>query len=170
MFILNRYNITATTPNAAAAAVSNVNPNVINGSTGNSAATDSVTPIITSAVYMDQVISKLVAVTIPATGLLAANNNYVTVPLSNLGITGTRPVLAAVLLGVYNPNSTETAIGGANGGTPSFIGMWDKTVLNVNSVCIQASNLVLRIPTAQIALFSGKTAMIQLFYSTNPGV
>jgi hypothetical protein len=170
MFILNRYNITATTPNAAAGAVSNVNPSVVDGATGNSAAGDSVTPIITSAVYMDQVISKLVAVTIPATGLLAANNNYVTVPLSNLGITGTRPVLAAVLLGVYNSNSTETAIGGANGGTPSFIGMWDKTAANVNSVCIQASNLVLRIPTAQINLFAAKTAMIQLFYSTNAGV
>lgn len=168
MFILNRYNITATTPNAAAAAVSNANPSVIDGTTGNSAGADSVTPITTSAVYIDQVISKLVAITIPATGLLAANNNYITVPLSQLGIVGTRPVLAAILLGVYNINSVETALGGANGGTPSFIGMWDKTVANVNSVCIQASNLVLRIPTAQIALFAGKTAMVQLFYSTNP--
>ena len=57
MFILNRYNITATTPNAAAAAVSNANPSVIDGTTGNSAGADSVTPITTSAVYIDQVIS-----------------------------------------------------------------------------------------------------------------
>jgi len=170
MFILNRYDITARTPNAAAAAVSNVNPSVINGATGNSSGADSVTPIITSAVYLDQIISKLVAVTIPATGLLAANNNYITVPLSSLGIIGIRPVLAATLLGVYDVNSIETAIGGANGGTPSFIAMWDKTVANVTSVCIQASNLVLRIPTAQIALFADKTAMIQLFYSNAPTV
>jgi hypothetical protein len=165
MFILNRYEITATVPNAAAGAVSNVNPSVIDGATGNSAAGDSATKITTSAVYVDQIISKVVGVVIPAGSLLAANNNYIYVPLSQLGITGVRPVLAATLLGVYNSNSVENAIGGAVNGTPSFIGIWDKTAANVNSLCIQADNLVLRIPTAQIALFANKTAMVQIFYT-----
>jgi hypothetical protein len=167
MFILNRYNITATTPNAAAATVNNVNPNVINGATGNSSAGDSTTPIVANAIFAEQIISKLVAITIPNAGLLAANNNYITVPIKQLGITGVKPVRAATLHGVFDPNSVENAVGGAGGGTPSFIGMWDKTTANIVSLCIQADTLVLRIPAAQIALFANKTAMVQLFYTSN---
>ncbi len=167
MFILNRYNVTTPAAAAAAGAIDNVNPNVISGATGSSAAADSVTPIVANAEYADQVISKLVAISIPGGGaLLAANNNYLTVDLVKLGISGTRPVLAALLLGVYNPASTEQVAAGA---TPSFIGIWDKTVANVNSLSVVNSKLILRIPTAQISLFSGKTAMVQLFYSTNNG-
>lgn len=163
MFILNRYNVAAPATATAAAAVVNVYPSVITGATGDSAAADSVTPIVATATYADQVISKLVAITMPTT-LLAANNNYVTVDLVKLGIPGTRPVLAALLLGVYDSASTEQAAAGA---TPSFIGIWDKTVANVNSLAVVNSKLILRVPTAQIALFQGKTAMVQLFYSTN---
>ncbi len=166
MFILNKYNVTATDPHAAAGAVVNVNPNVITGATGDSAAGDSVTPIAVNATYADQVISKLVAITIPAGGLLAANNNYITVDLVKLGITGIRPVFAALLLGVYDPASTEQVAAGA---TPSFIGIWDKTVANVNSLAVVNSKLILRIPTAQIDLFADKVAMVQIFYSTNAG-
>lgn len=167
MFILNRYNVTTPAAAAAVGAVDNVNPNVITGATGNSAGADSVTPIVANATYADQVISKLVAISIPGGGALSAGvNNYLTVDLVKLGISGTRPVLAALLLGVYDPNSTEQAGAGA---TPSFIGIWDKTAGNVNSLSVVNSKLILRIPTAQIALFLGKTAMVQLFYSTNNG-
>lgn len=166
MFILNKWNITATDPHAAAAAVDNVNPNVITGATGNSDGADAVTPIAVNATYADQVISKLVAITIPAGGLIAGNNSYITVDLVKLGITGIRPVLAALLLGVYDPNSVEQVAAGA---TPSFIGIWDKTLGNVNSLSVVNSKLILRIPTAQIDLFADKIAMVQLFYSTNAG-
>lgn len=166
MFILNRYNVSTPAAPSAAGAVVNVNPSVITGATGDSAAADSVTPIVATAVYADQIISKLVAITIPTGGVLAANNNYFTVDLVKLGIPGTRPVLAALLLGVYNSASTEQAAAGA---TPSFIGIWDKTATNVNSLSVVNSKLILRIPTAQLALFEGKTAMVQLFYSTAAG-
>lgn len=167
MFILNKYNVTTPAAAAAVGAVNNVNPDVITGATGNSAGADSVTPIVANATYADQVISKLVAISIPGGGALSAGvNNYLTVDLVKLGISGTRPVLAALLLGVYNPASVEQVGAGA---TPSFIGIWDKTVANVNSVSVVNSKLNLRIPTAQIALFSGKTAMVQLFYSTAAG-
>lgn len=167
MFILNRYNVTTPAAAAAVGAVVNVNPNVITGATGDSAGADSVTPIVANAEYADQVISKLVAINIPGGGALSAGvNNYLTVDLVKLGISGTRPVLAALLLGVYNPASTEQALAGA---TPSFIGIWDKTAGNVNSLSVVNSKLILRIPTAQIALFLGKTAMVQLFYSTASG-
>lgn len=166
MFILNRYNVSTPAAASAAGAVVNVNPSVITGATGDSAAADSVTPIVATAVYADQIISKLVAITIPTGGVLAANNNYFTVDLVKLGIPGIRPVLAALLLGVYNSASTEQAAAGA---TPSFIGIWDKTTANVNSLSVVNSKLILRIPTAQLALFEGKTAMVQLFYSTAAG-
>ena len=167
MFILNRYNVTTPAAAAAVGAVNNVNPNVITGATGNSAGTDSVTPIAANASYADQVISKLVAISIPGGGGLSAGvNNYLTVDLVKLGVSGVRPVLAALLLGVYDPNSDERVGAGA---TPSFIGIWDKTVANVNSLSVVNSKLILRIPTAQIALFEGKTAMVQLFYSTAAG-
>jgi hypothetical protein len=167
MFILNRYNVTTPAAAAAVGAVDNVNPSVITGATGNSAGADSVTPITANATYADQVISKLVAISVPAGGGLSAGvNNYLTVDLVKLGIEGTRPVLAALLLGVYNSASTEQAAAGA---TPSFIGIWDKTAANVNSLSVVNSKLILKIPTAQIALFEGKTAMVQLFYSTAAG-
>jgi hypothetical protein len=167
MFILNRYNVTTPAAAAAVGAVVNVNPSVITGATGDSAAADSVTPIVANAEYADQVISKLVAISIPGGAALTGGvNNYLTVDLVKLGISGTRPVLAALLLGVYNPASTEQAGAGA---TPSFIGIWDKTAANVNSLSVVNSKLILRIPTAQINLFLGKTAMVQLFYSTNNG-
>jgi hypothetical protein len=163
MFILNKYNITSPAIAAAAGSVANVNPDVITGAAGNSANNDSVTPVVANATYADQVISKLVAITIPAvkTGV----NNYFTIDLVKLNISGIRPVLAALLLGVYNPASTEAEVGA----TPSFIGIWDKTTTNVNSLSIVNSKLILRIPTAQLDLFVGKIAMVQLFYSTNNG-
>jgi len=167
MFILNRYNVTTPAAAAAVGAVVNVNPNVVTGATGDSAGGDSVTPIVANAEYADQVISKLVAISIPGGQALSAGViNYLTVDLVKLGISGTRPVLAALLLGVYNPASTEQAGAGA---TPSFIGIWDKTVANINSLSVVNSKLILRIPIAQIPLFLGKTAMVQLFYSTNNG-
>jgi len=164
MFILNKYDISTPDAAAAAGAVDNVNPSVITGATGNSAGADAVTPVTANAAYVDQIISKLVAITIPA--VRAAVNNYFTIDLVKLGISGTRPVYAASLLGVYDPASTEQVAAGA---TPSFVGIWDKTVANVNSLSVVNSKLILRIPTAQLALFTGKVAMVQLFYSTTAG-
>lgn len=167
MFILNKYNVTTPAAAAAVGAADNVNPNVVTGATGNSAGADSVTPVTASATYVDQVISKLVAISIPGGGALSAGvNNYISISLTKLGISGIRPVLGALLIGVYDPASTEQVAAGA---TPSFIGIWDKTVANTTSLSVVNSQLILRIPTAQINLFLGKTAMVQLFYSTNHG-
>jgi hypothetical protein len=164
MFILNRYNVSTPVGAATAgAAVVNINPNVITGATGDSGAASGVTTITATATYTDQTISKLVAITIPTT-LTAGQDNYIVVDLVKLGIPGIRPVLAALLLGVYDPASTEQTAAGA---TPSFIGIWDKTATNINSVSVVNSKLNLKIPAAQIALFQNKTAMVQLFYSTN---
>jgi len=167
MFILNRYDVTTPAVAAAAGAVNNVNPNTITGASGNSGGDDSVTPIAVNATYTDQVISKLLAISIPSGGALSAGvNNYFTIDLVKLGISGVRPVLAALILGVYDPNSTEQI---APGATPSFIGMWDKVANRVDSLSVVNSQLILRIPTDHIPLYLGKTAMVQLFYSTAEG-
>jgi hypothetical protein len=164
MFILNRYDVTAPVA-AAAGAVDNANPAVATGATGNSAANDIVTTITATATYTDQVISKLVAITLNAGTLGAANAfNYIKVSLVNLGISGTRPVLAAHLLGVYNPASTEQVAAGA---TPSFIG-WYAGAPTL-SVHVVNSTLFIKIPVANSALFNGKVAMVQLFYSAAAG-
>lgn len=164
MFILNRYDVTAPAA-AAAGAVDNASPVVATGATGNSAANDIVTTITATATYTDQVISKLVAITLNAGTLGAANAfNYIKVSLVNLGISGTRPVLAAHLLGVYNPASTEQVAAGA---TPSFIG-WDAGAPTL-SVHVVNSTLFIKVPVANNALFNGKVAMVQLFYSTAAG-
>jgi hypothetical protein len=164
MFILNKYDVT--TPAApAAAAVDNAAPNVATGATGNSGGNDIVTVITETAVYTDQIISKLVAITLDAGGLGAANAfAYVKVPLVQLGISGVRPVLAAQVLGVYNPASTEQIAAGA---TPSFIG----TVAGAPTLAIYVVNstLIIKVPVANRALFNGKVAMVQLFYSTAAG-
>jgi hypothetical protein len=164
MFILNRYDVTA--PVAAAAAVGvNANPAVATGDTGDSANNDIVTTITATATYTDQIISKLVATTLNAGTLGGANAfNYIKVSLVNLGISGTRPVLAAQLLGVYNPASTEQVAAGA---TPSFIG-WVAGAPTL-SVHVVNSTLYIKVPVANNALFNGKVAMVQLFYSTAAG-
>lgn len=164
MFILNKYSVTAPVA-PAAAAVDNVNPNVATGETGNSAGNDMVTVVTATATYVDQVISKLVAITLDAGSMGAANAfNYLKVPLVNLGITGIRPVLAAQLLGVYDPASDERVGAGA---TPSFIG-WVAGAATL-SIHVVNSNLIIRTPVANRALFNRKVAMVQLFYSTNNG-
>lgn len=163
MFILNKYDVT--TPVApGAGAVVGANPNVATGATGDSAGNDIVTVITATATYADQVISKLVAITLNAGGLGAANTfAYLKVPLVQLGISGVRPVLAAQLLGVYNPASVETG----NNPTPSFIG-WVAGAPTL-SIHVVGSNLIIKVPVANRALFNNKVAMVQLFYSTAAG-
>ena len=161
MFILNKYDIT--TPVApVAGVVDNAAPNVATGATGNSVHNDMVTVITGTAVYTDQIISKLVAITLDAGGLGVANTfAYVKVPLVQLGISGVRPVLAALLLGVYDPASTEQVGAGA---TPSFIGAGAGAP--TLAIYVVNSALIIKVPVANRALFNGKVAMVQLFYST----
>ena len=164
MFILNKYDVT--TPVApAAAAVDNAAPIVATGATGNSAGNDMVTVITATATYADQVISKLVAIKLDAGGLGAANAfAYIKVPLVQLGISGVRPVLAAQLLGAYDPASTEQVAAGA---TPSFIGAGAGAP--TLAIYVVNSALIIKVPVANRALFNNKVAMVQLFYSTAAG-
>ena len=168
MAFLNKFNINATSTPSSPGEVPNVNPDVVTGATGTNNALDVVTPITVSATYVDEVVSKLVSIYIPSTGITNSVNNYITVSLSNLGISGKRPVFAASLLGVYDANSVTTTDTTA-GGTPSFIGIYDKTVANITSLSVVNSKLILRIPTAQKLLFANKTAQILIYYSNAAG-
>jgi len=159
MTILNRYKVIVDTVNDPGA-VNNVNPDVITGATGNSDASDAVHFIKKNSVYIDQVSSKLVEIHIDnLTPVL--DNNYIAVDLKLLGISGIRPVLAAQLLGVYDPNSTEQVAAGA---TPSFIGIWDRDVYELIVLSIVNSMLVLKIPVRNYNLFFEKVVMINLIY------
>lgn len=169
MFILNRYNVTSPNQATAPGAVNNVNPNTITGATGNSDALDSVTAIAVNAEYVDQVISKIITINIPTSDALHDGvNNYITVDLVKLGISGVRPVLGTTWIGMYNPKSTET-VNNAAGATPSCMGCWDKVATSIQFISVVNSQLIIRIPKTQIALFLGKTIVVQLFYSTNNG-
>ena len=168
MSIYTKFNVSASSVASAPGMVPNVNPDVVTGTTGNNNALDVVTPITTTAEYVDELVSKLVAIYIPITGLTDTVNNYITVNLGNLGISGKRPILAANLLGVYDVNSVTTNDSTA-GATPSFMGIWDKTSTNILSLSIVNSKLILRIPYSQKLLFANKTAMILLYYSNSAG-
>jgi hypothetical protein len=168
MAFLNKFNINATSTPSSPGVVLNVNPDVVTGTTGNNNALDVVTPITLNATYVDEVVSKLVSIYIPSTGITDSVNNYITVNLTNLGINGKRPVMAASLLGIYDANSVTTNDTTA-GDTPSFIGIWDKISTNIVSLSVVNSKLILRIPYAQKLLFANKTAQILIYYSNSAG-
>jgi hypothetical protein len=166
MLIVNRYNIATPTP-VIATNDANVNTGITGptwggcnpsaqGATGNAAAGVGFSNIATVNTFVDQVISKIIQVNFSGV-LTAGQDNFVRVPLSQLGITNNKAVLGATIVGVYDTNATENN----NTPTPSWINV--SSGLALLSVIKDA--LVIKIPTGNQALFQGKTANILLIYS-----
>ena len=164
MFIINRYNISTSAPvvstndtNAITGQLNNTwagaNPVGATGATGNAGTGSGLTNLTTTGVYTDQVISKLVAINFAGT-LTPGADNFIRVPLSQLGITGIRVVLGATIVGVYDPNSNEAT------GTPSLMTVTSQAYVSVVRDCV-----VLRILAANLALFQNKVANILLIYT-----
>lgn len=165
MLITNRYSITTPAPVIATnnADVNTgitgptwggCNPTTV-GATGNAAAGNGLTNIATVNTFTDQVIGKIVQVEFTGT-LTAGVDNYVRVPLSQLGITLNKAILGAAIVGVYNTNAVENN----NTPTPSWINV--SSGLGLISVVKDA--LVLKIPNGNQALFQNKIASILLIY------
>ena len=176
MFILNKEIVTLSTTANAPGRVLNIKPSVVDGSYDLPETTGCTTKITNNSIINDRIISKIIAINLPANGFnvgAPVNNFYI--PLSNLGIRKSKAVIAAVLLGIYDPNSTESNIGGTvDQGTPSFIGMFDfytKTSTGGEdtgiSVFVQGDSLALRVPDRNINLFRDKHTIIQLYYSSH---
>ena len=176
MFILNKEIVTLSTTANAPGRVLNIKPSVVDGSYDLPETTGCTTKITNNSIINDRIISKIIAINLPMEGFnvgAPVNNFYI--PLSNLGIRKSKAVIAAVLLGIYNPNSIESNIGGTvDQGTPSFIGMFDfytKTSIGGEdtgiSVFVQGDSLALRVPDRNINLFRNKHTIIQLYYSSH---
>jgi len=166
MLIVNRYNIATPTP-VLATNDANVNTGVTGstwggcnpstqGATANAVAGVGFSNIATVNTFVDQVISKIIQVNFSGV-LTAGQDNFVRVPLSQLGITNNKAVLGAAIVGVYDTNAIENN----NTPTPSWINV--SSGLALLSVIKDA--LVIKIPTGNQALFQGKTANILLIYS-----
>ena len=176
MFILNKEIVTLSTTASAPGRILNIRPSTIDGSNDLPEVAGCTTKITNNSIITDRIISKIIALDLPADGFNSnapVNNFYIS--LSNLGIRKSKAVIAAVLLGIYNPNSIESNIGGTvDQGTPSFIGMFDfytKTSIGGEdtgvSVFVQGDSLALRVPDRNINLFRNKHTIIQLYYSSH---
>lgn len=166
MLISNRYSITTPVPviatNDANAVTGNQSPTwggcnpTASGVTGNGAAGNGFTNVTTVNTFTDQVIGKLVQVSFTG-ALTAAVDNFVRVPLSQLGITLNKAVLGAALVGVYDTNATENN----NTPTPSWINVGGGLAL----ISIVKDALVIKIPNGNQALFQNKMASILIIYT-----
>lgn len=168
MLIINKFGIVTATPvvatNDANATTGNqsdrwggINPSAVTGATGNSAAGDGLLYVATSATYQDEVISKLVQV--QCTGVFtAAVPNYIKVPLVGIGISGTKVIKAATILGVFDPNATNTGVTP----TPSVIEVVTPTA---GILSIVKDAIVIKVAAASIALFQNKMINILVIYS-----
>lgn len=165
MLISNRYTITTPAPvlatNDANAVTGNQSPTwggcnpTTAGATGNAAAGNGFTNITTVNTFTDQVIGKIVQVEFTG-ALTAGTDNYVRVPLSQLGITLNKAILGAAIMGVYDTNATENN----NTPTPSWI-----NVGGLGLISVIKDALVLKIPNNNQALFQNKIASILLIYT-----
>ena len=165
MLIINRYSTTTPTPVLATndanidtgitgATWGGCNPSAL-GATGNAAAGVGFSNIATVNTFVDQVISKIVQINCVGV-LTAGQDNFIRVPLSQLGITVNKAVLGAIIVGVYDTNATENN----NTPTPSWI-----NVGSLGLISIIKDALVFKIPVANIALFQNKVANVLLIYT-----
>ncbi|WPX99521.1 hypothetical protein Megpolyxen_01412 [Candidatus Megaera polyxenophila] len=165
MFISNRFSVSTPAP-VLATNDANVNTGITGstwggcnpttqGATGNAAAGNGLTNIATVQTYQRQVVGKLVQVSF--TGALTAGvDNYVRVPLAQLGINTNKAILGAAIVGVYDTNAVE----GNNTPTPSWINVGGGLAL----ISIIKDALVIKIPNGNQALFQNKMASILLIY------
>lgn len=168
MLIINKYGIVTPTPVVAAngGALANgitgdrwggINPSAVTGATGDATAGDGLLYIATSATYQDEVISKFVQV--QCTGTFTPGvPNYIKIPLTNIGISGTKVIKAATILGVFDPNATNAGVTP----TPSVIEVVPVTA-GIMSVVKDA--IIIKVAAASIALFQNKMINILVIYS-----
>lgn len=162
MLIVNKWNVT--TPNAVAAVNgggangitstewAGANPSTA-GVTGNAQAGVGFTNITTNVTYSDQLISKIISITMSG-GLTAGQDNYLRIPLSQFGLNGSKQVLGVATLGVINPNPAAD--------TPTYI--------NTTGILTSVTNntLFLKIVNNNQALYQNKILNLLVFYSTSP--
>ncbi len=169
MLIINKYVIATPTPvvatNDANATTGNqsdrwggINPSAVTGATGNATAGDGLLYISTSTTTIaDEVISKLVQVQCTGT-FTDAVPNYIKIPLVNVGITGAKVIKGVTILGVFDPNATNTG----TTPTPSVIEVVPVTA----GICsIVKDAIVIKVAAASIALFQNKLINILVVYS-----
>ncbi len=165
MFIINRYTISTPAPvvatNDANAVTGNqsalwggINPSAV-GATGNAGAGNGLTNVTGVNVFADQAIGKVVQLTI-AGALTAGQDNYVRVPLNQLGITLNKGVFGILLIGVYDSNATENN----NTPTPSLINVPSGAAF----VSVVKDAIDVKIVNGNQALFQNKTLNIMLFH------
>lgn len=166
MLITNRYSIATPAP-VLATNDANVNTGITGstwggcnpstqGATGNAGVGNGFTNITTVNVFTDQVIGKLIQVQFTG-ALTAGQDNYVRVPLSQLGITLNKAILGAAIMGVYDTNATENN----DTPTPSWINVGSGLAL----ISVIKDALMVRIPNGNQALFQNKIASILLIYN-----
>ena len=131
-----------------------IDPDFQTGATGNVNADDGLSYTTASAVYVDEVVKKIVAITF-SEDLEDNVNNFCVTPLANLGVTTPKKVVGIVKLGVYNPASTET--GAAP--TPSLIQVPAAIICSIIK-----DRLVVKIPDTSRDLFQGNTLYVELTF------
>lgn len=169
MLIINKYIIATPAPvlatNDANAVTGNqsdrwggINPSAVTGATGNATAGDGLLYVSTSTTTIaDEVISKLVQVQCSGT-FTAAVPNYIKIPLLNVGITGTKVIKGAQILGVFDTNATNVGVTP----TPSVMHVVPVTAATLSIV---KDAIVIKLAAASIALFQNKFINVLVIYS-----
>lgn len=166
MFIINKVKVVTTPASLVATNDADINTGITGatwggcnpsdvGATGNAATGNGLTNIVSSTVFDETAIAKLVQVNITST-LTAGQINYVRIPFSSIQMSENKTVLGGICIGAYNINATE------NNNTPT------PSLFNINSglsfVAIVKDAVILKIPSANIALFQNKTINLLLIY------
>lgn len=167
MLIINKYRVTTPAPvvatnnnNVNTGITSDtwggINPVATTGATGNAVTGSGLTAIVNNGTYESQIITKIIQLEFTGT-LTAANANYVKLPLAQIGINGSRKVIGATMLGIYNSTSTETG----NTPTTSLITVIPDVTVTLS---ILKDQLVFEIVNGSQALYQNKIASILLYY------
>lgn len=168
MLIINKYNIVTpvavdATNNAVLATGitgarwGGINPNAATGATGNALENDGLVYVTSTSVYKEEVISMLVQVQVSG-ALKAGVANYIKIPLSNLGISGTKVIKSAMLLGVFDQNATNDGVTP----TASVIQFLPVTVVTLSVV---KDAIVIKVANLSQPLLQNKFLNILLIYS-----
>lgn len=163
MLIVNKWNVTTPAPviatNNANQGTGNqstewigANPSAL-GATGNAGAGAGFTNITGNVTYSDQIITQVVSITMSG-ALTLGQDNYLRIPLSQLGITGSKQVFGVATLGAINPNPAVNA--------PVYIGTSGLLTSVTNDT------VFIKITNGNQALYQDRILNLLIFYSTRP--
>lgn len=131
-----------------------VNPNTATGATGNAAAGDGLVYVSTTTTNISgEVISALVQINFTGTFLVGAVPHFVKVPLSNIGISGTKTIKGITNLGVFNPNAVDP--------DPSVMSV----VAGAVTLSVIKDSIIVEIPDANRLLFLNKILNVLVVYT-----